>query len=102
MWDNTISSLPTLGKLSRRDLLGRGLAAGFSLGTAGILLQSCGGSTGSVESTLNFANWASAETATRENIDKALRAFENQNNVQINNIALPFDDVLTQLNDLIH
>jgi multiple sugar transport system substrate-binding protein len=54
-----------------------------------------------LESSLNFANWASAETATRDDIDKALQAFEKLNNVQVNNIAMPFDEVLTQTTELI-
>lgn len=85
---------------SRRDIIGRALVAGLAMSASGTLLQSC--STNVLESSLNFANWASAETATRDNIDTALLAFEKQNNVQVNNIALPFDEVLTQLTELIH
>src|SRR6185437_11197763 len=66
--------------------------------SAGTLLSACGQSSGGiVKESLNFANWASAETATKDNIDKALQAFESQNNVQVNNIGMPFDEVLGQL-----
>lgn len=85
---------------SRRALLVRATAVGLSLGSVGMLLQSCS-SSGTLESSLNFANWASAETATRANIDNALSAFETQNNVQVNNIGMPFDDVLSELTRLI-
>lgn len=81
---------------TRRDLLTRALIAGTSLLSVETILQSCSSNVG-IASSLNFANWASAETATRKNIDKALKAFEGQNNVQVNNIGMPFDDVLPQL-----
>ncbi len=100
MWDTPISSFRGQGKFSRRDLIGRALALGLSLGASTALLQACSPS-GTLESSLNFTNWASAETATRANIDKALSAFENQNNVQVNNIGMPFDDVLPELKKLI-
>ncbi|HEX7736258.1 MAG TPA: extracellular solute-binding protein [Ktedonobacteraceae bacterium] len=100
MWDTPISSAFGKGGLSRRALLVRALATGLSLSTAGSLLQSCS-SSGTLETSLNFANWASAETATRANIDKALSAFETQNNVQVNNIGMPFDEVLPELRKLI-
>jgi multiple sugar transport system substrate-binding protein len=93
------SSLLEQGKWSRRALLSRATAIGLSLAYGGPLLQACG-SAGSPESSLNFTNWASAETATREDIDKALSAFETQNNVQVNNIGMPFDDVLSELTKL--
>jgi multiple sugar transport system substrate-binding protein len=86
-------------KVSRRDIIRRALVLGLSLGATGNLLQGC--STNTLESSLNFANWASAETATRDDIDKALQDFENLNNVQVNNIAMPFDEVLTQTTELI-
>jgi multiple sugar transport system substrate-binding protein len=98
MWNT--SFFPLSGKLNRRDLIGRAIRAGFSLGTAGSLLQGC--DTALIASSLNFANWASAETATRDDIDRALQVFEKQNNVQVNNIGMPFDEVLTQLAQLIH
>ncbi len=75
----------------------RALMAGVSLISIESILQSCTTDAGLTSSSLNFANWASAETATRANIDKALQAFESQNNVQVNNIGMPFDDVLNQL-----
>jgi len=47
--------------------------------------------------TIKFANWASAESATKDNIDKALAIFAQQNSVKIDNIPIPFDQVLQQL-----
>lgn len=101
MWDTFAHSFPFQRKIRRRDLIGRAMAVGLSLGTAGTLLQGCS-STSTLESSLNFTNWASAETATRANIDKALLAFESQNNVQVNNIGMQFDEVLPQLTEMIH
>lgn len=83
-------------RASRRQFLTRAATLGLSLSTLGIALQACGGNA-TIESSLSFANWASAETATRNDIDKALLAFENQNQVQVNNIGIPFDQVLDQL-----
>ena len=80
----------------RRTFIKRALVVGMSLASTGAILEACGSGT-SVGSSLNFANWASAETATRDNIDKALNAFETQNNVQVNNVGMPFDQVLVQL-----
>ncbi len=85
-----------MGRTSRRHFLTRAAGLGLSLTTMGIALQACGGNA-TIESSLSFANWASAETATRSDIDKALQAFENQNLVQVNNIGIPFDQVLDQL-----
>ena len=84
---------------SRRDFLARAAGLGLFLTGATTLLQGC--STSTIKSSLNFANWASAETATRNDIDKALLAFENQNDVQVNNIGMPFDEVLAQVTELI-
>ncbi len=81
---------------TRREILKRALGMGVSLGSAQWLLAACSGSSDTAES-LNFANWASAETATRENIDNALNVFEGQNNVKVNNIAMPFDQILQQV-----
>lgn len=88
-------------KIHRRKLLGKALAMGLAIGAADSLFAACSGNMPG-ESTLNFANWASAEIATRDNIDKALPAFEKQNTVQVNNIAMPFDEVLSQITELIH
>ncbi len=99
MWDGAEFTNPLQARLSRRAVLGRALAVGLSLASTGTLLQGCNTST--IESSLNFANWASAETATRNDINKAVGAFEQQNNVQVNNIGLPFDEALTQLTELI-
>src|SRR5690348_12811348 len=87
-------------KIQRRDLLQRALMTGVSLISLETILQSCTTDAGIAGGSLNFANWASAETATRSNIDKALQAFESQNNVQVNNIGMPFDDVLNQLTSM--
>lgn len=47
---------------------------------------------------LSFANWVSAEAATRENVEKVIRAFEAQHpGVTIKNIAIPFDQMRQQL-----
>ena len=86
--------------ISRRNFLTRAVTLGLSLSTVGISLQACSNND-TIESSLSFANWASAETATRNNIDKALQAFENQNSVQVNNIGIPFDQVLDQLTQAI-
>ncbi|HLZ63525.1 MAG TPA: extracellular solute-binding protein [Ktedonosporobacter sp.] len=86
-------------RTSRRAFMTRALTVGMLLSSAGLTLQSCSSDSGLAES-LNFANWASAETATRDNINKALQAFETQNNVQINNIGIPFDQVLDQINQM--
>ena len=88
-------------RLSRRDVLKRALVAGLSLTSASSLLQGCDTNTNAIKSSRNFGNWASAETATRANIDQALLAFEKQNNVQVNNIGMPFDEVLAQITALI-
>ena len=88
-------------RTSRRDFLTRAVASCLSLSTISIALQACGGSN-NIDSSLSFANWASAETATRSNIDKALQAFETQNSIQVNNIGIPFDQVLDQLNQANH
>jgi multiple sugar transport system substrate-binding protein len=94
------STFPTL--FNRREMLKRAIVVGASLASAGTLMQGCNTSTNAIKTSLNFANWASAETATRSNIDKALLAFENQNNVQVNNIGMPFDEVLAQITELIN
>nr|MDQ2887139.1 extracellular solute-binding protein [Chloroflexota bacterium] len=97
MWDELPN--PLSARLSRRAMLRRAIAVGLSLAVP--MLQGCG-TTNAIESSLNFSNWASAETATRNDINKAVRAFELQNNVQVNNIAIPFDETLAQLTQLIH
>lgn len=87
--------------VTRRTFLTRAVASSLSLSAGAWFLQSCSGSD-SVGSSLSFANWASAETATRNNIDKALQAFETQNSVQVNNIGIPFDQILDQLTQAYH
>ncbi len=101
------------GKLSRRALLKRAAYLGVATSLGSSLLAACGdntatpaasGATGTQASgsaggtkSLKFANWASAETATKDNINKALAVFEKDNNVKIENIGIPFDQVLQQL-----
>ncbi len=47
---------------------------------------------------LRFANWASAEQSTRDNIKKVIAAFEAAHpGIAIENIAIPFDQVRQQL-----
>lgn len=115
------------GKVSRRDFVSRAIAMGVALGLGGTILEACGDTATPVPApatttaasggaattaattssaagaatggtgTLKFANWASAESATKDNIDKALAVFQSQNNVKIDNIGIPFDQVLQQL-----
>ncbi|MGH7119197.1 MAG: ABC transporter substrate-binding protein [Acetobacteraceae bacterium] len=48
--------------------------------------------------TLRFANWASAETATANEVNKAITTFEAANPcVHISSIAIPYNNVVTQL-----
>jgi len=50
------------------------------------------------EIVLRFANWASAEQSTRENIDKVIAEFEASHpGVTIESIAIPFDQMRQQL-----
>src|SRR6266566_7153039 len=88
----------TEGRIGRRDFIIRALALGVSFGSIESILAACGGgSSGSSSSTLKYANWASAESATKKQIDQAIQDFETQNNATINNIAIPFDQMLQQL-----
>jgi multiple sugar transport system substrate-binding protein len=83
-------------RLSRRVLAGR--AVGLATAAAVVGAGSRGGAIASAQGTkLRFANWASAESATRDNINAALARFQEQNNVTIDNIGIPFDQVLQQL-----
>ena len=90
------------GRINRRDFILRSLALGVSFSGIAAFLESCGGgsspgpSSGG-SSTLKYANWASAESATKTQIDNAIHAFETANNVKINNIPIPFDQMLQQL-----
>ncbi|MBE3557721.1 MAG: sugar ABC transporter substrate-binding protein [Ktedonobacteraceae bacterium] len=85
--------------VDRRQFLTRALALGVSLSSLPALLQACGesGAAPGAGSSLKFANWASAESATRDNINKALAVFESQQHAKIENIGIPFDQVLQQL-----
>ncbi len=48
--------------------------------------------------TLHFANWVSAEEATRKNIGDVIAAFQQQNpGVTVDNVAIPFDEMHQQL-----
>lgn len=89
----------TEGKIGRRDFVFRALALGVSLAGIESILAACGGgnSGNSNSSTLKYANWASAESATKAQIDQAIKDFETQNNVTINNIPIPFDQMLQEL-----
>jgi multiple sugar transport system substrate-binding protein len=82
-------------KMNRRAFCARALILGLAGTSASTMLSSCQNDT--VKKSLNFANWASAETATRDNINRALQAFEMQHNVQVNNLGMPFDQMLSQL-----
>ncbi|HEY6540705.1 MAG TPA: sugar ABC transporter substrate-binding protein [Ktedonobacteraceae bacterium] len=89
------------GRINRRDFILRSLALGVSFSGIAAFLESCGNSnspsSGSNSTTLKYANWASAESATKTQIDNAIQAFQSANNVKINNIAIPFDQMLQQL-----
>ncbi len=89
----------TEGKIGRRDFIFRAVALGVSLSSIEAIMAACGGSnTNSGNSTtLKYANWASAESATKAQIDKAIQDFQTQNNVTINNIPIPFDQMLQEL-----
>jgi len=88
------------GKIGRRDFIFRAAALGISLGGIESLMTACGGSTTTTttnSTTIKYANWASAESATKAQIDQAIQAFQTQNNVKVSNIAIPFDQILQQL-----
>ncbi len=89
-------------KIGRRDFLVRAGMLGVSLSGAASILQACGGGGSGSSNTLKFANWASAESFTRDHIDKALAVFAKENNVKVENIAIPFDLVLQQLTTMIN
>jgi multiple sugar transport system substrate-binding protein len=89
------------GRIGRRDFIFRAAALGISLTGIEAIMAACGGGSSSSSSssatTLKYANWASAESATKKQIDTAIQGFETQNNVTIDNIGMPFDQVLQQL-----
>lgn len=90
----------TEGRIGRRDFIFRALALGVSLSGVEAILAACGGgssTTSSNSTTLKYANWASAESATKNQIDQAIKDFQTQNNATIDNIAIPFDQMLQQL-----
>lgn len=48
--------------------------------------------------TLKFANWATAEEATTDKINKVIDAFESEHpNIKIENITIPFSEIQNQL-----
>lgn len=81
------------GGLTRRDLAVRAVA----LGAAAVALRAKATDGARAAESLAYANWSSAESATRDNINAALALFEEQNDVTIENIGIPFDQVLQQL-----
>lgn len=89
------------GKIGRRDFMTRALMIGMTAGGLESFLAACGGSstpsTSSGPQTVKYANWASAESATKNQIDQALSSFQTQYNAKVDNIAIPFDSMLTQL-----
>jgi len=89
------------GKVDRRDFITRALIVGMTTGGLESMLAACGGqsssSTSSSSKTVKYANWASAESATKQQIDLALKDFESQYKATVDNIAIPFDSMLTQL-----
>jgi multiple sugar transport system substrate-binding protein len=57
-----------------------------------------GGNSSKDKITIRFANWVSAETATKANVDKVIQAFEKLHpNVTVQNVAIPFDNMYQQL-----
>lgn len=87
----------TIHGLTRRDFLKVG---GSALAAASILgLTGCGGSPSQEgeQVQLEFANWVSAEAATRENMNKVIKAFQDQNEIDIKNTSIPFDQMEQQL-----
>lgn len=91
----------TAGRIGRRDFIFRAVALGVSLSGIEAIMAACGSSnTSSNSTTLKYANWASAESATKAQIDKAIQDFQTQNNVTINNIPIPFDQMLQELSTM--
>ena len=89
------------GKVGRRDFMTRALMIGMTAGGLETFLAACGGqastSSNSNSTTVKYANWASAESATKTQIDQALTTFQTQYKAKVQNIAIPFDSMLTQL-----
>ncbi len=87
------------GKVGRRDFMTRALMIGMTAGGLETFLAACGGqtSTSTSSTTVKYANWASAESATKAQIDQALTTFQTQYKAKVQNIAIPFDSMLTQL-----
>jgi len=89
------------GKVDRREFIKRALIIGMTASGLESFLAACGGgsspSSGSSTTTVKYANWASAETATKKQIDQALQQFQTQYKAKVDNIAIPFDSMLTQL-----
>ncbi|MDQ2904978.1 MAG: sugar ABC transporter substrate-binding protein [Chloroflexota bacterium] len=88
--------------MARRDFMARALMLGLSATGMEAFLAACGGSNAPTpgsgsSSTIKYANWASAESATKSQIDAAIQTFQSQNNAKVDNIAIPFDQMLPQL-----
>jgi multiple sugar transport system substrate-binding protein len=87
--------------MTRRDFLklaGAGLMGTSLLGVAGCGGSEQGGGQGGGQVTLKFANWVSAEEATRKTMGEAISAFEKANpNVKVENVAIPFNEMRQQL-----
>ncbi|MDQ2717393.1 MAG: sugar ABC transporter substrate-binding protein [Chloroflexota bacterium] len=88
--------------IARRDFMARALMLGLSATGMEAFLAACGGPDNTTpgsgtSSTIKYANWASAESATKSQIDTAIQAFQSQNNAKVDNIAIPFDQMLQQL-----
>lgn len=48
--------------------------------------------------TISFANWVSAEDATKDNMKKVISEFEDKNpNIKVKNVPIPFDNMRQQL-----
>ena len=70
------------------------LGIGIALVSTSAFAATCNGT----PVTLNFANWASAESATAKDLNKAIKVFENDNPcIKINSIAIPYNNVVSQL-----
>ncbi len=70
------------------------IGVGLALASAGAFAAQCNGT----PVTLNFANWASAESATAAELNKAIQVFEQDNPcIKINSIAIPYNNVVSQL-----
>lgn len=81
-------------ELTRRKFLR--VSGGALFGAWALGLTGCGNdeSTAGAQQTLKFANWVSAEEATREKIQKVIKAFDG---ADVNSMSIPYDQVRQQL-----